>query len=509
MNIKEIKRGVILSYALIVVNTFTGLFLTPFLISSLGDGEYGVYKIIGSLIGSISILDLGIGSTMLRFVAKFNAEKDKDGLSNFTAMGIILATALSFLMIAASTGMYFFIDKMYSQSLTVDELQKAKQLFILFVIVLVLNTYENVNFGVISGCEHYTFANSMKLFRIILKFVLAFIILSNISDSAYLLYIEIALLIAVMVSQLLYIRKKMGIKIKYHSWDMKLFISSMKYTILMFIQSIANQFNRNLDNMVIGSIINAATVAVYSVGLQLFSMFQQFAVSFSNLLLPTISKQIADGDDNKKLEDTVIKVGRLEFIALGAALAGYAIIGKEFIILWLGEAYAMAWIVGLILMAATIIPLVQNVCLSILRAKNKMVFKTVTVCIMTVFNLIFTVIGVKLYGPLAACISTAIGFIIGNIIAMNIYYVKVIKLNIFRIFSGIFKRTWICCLLATITLITVDKIIYGSWMLWFAKFLIFSFVYIVLLLFYGFSKAEKNLLFNKILEKLKRKDQSI
>jgi O-antigen/teichoic acid export membrane protein len=290
---------------------------------------------------------------------------------------------------------------------------------------------------------------------------------------------------------------------------MKLFISSMKYTILMFIQSIANQFNSNLDNMVIGSIINAATVAVYSVGLQLFSMFQQFAVSFSNLLLPTISKQIADGDDNKKLEDTVIKVGRLEFIALGAALAGYAIIGKEFIILWLGEAYAMAWIVGLILMAATIIPLVQNVCLSILRAKNKMVFKTVTVCIMTVFNLIFTVIGVKLYGPLAACISTAIGFIIGNIIAMNIYYVKVIKLNIFRIFSGIFKRTWICCLLATITLITVDKIIYGSWMLWFAKFLIFSFVYIVLLLFYGFSKAEKNLLFNKILEKLKRKDQSI
>ena len=42
MNIKEIKRGVILSYALIVVNTFTGLFLTPFLISSLGDGEYGI-----------------------------------------------------------------------------------------------------------------------------------------------------------------------------------------------------------------------------------------------------------------------------------------------------------------------------------------------------------------------------------------------------------------------------------------------------------------------------------
>lgn len=63
------------------------LVFTPFLISSLGDGEYGVYKIIGSFIGSLAILDLGIGSTVLRFAAKFYASDEKIELGNFCSYG--------------------------------------------------------------------------------------------------------------------------------------------------------------------------------------------------------------------------------------------------------------------------------------------------------------------------------------------------------------------------------------------------------------------------------------
>ena len=58
MNTKQIKAGAVFSYLLILTNTFYGLFFVPFLISRLGQGEYGVYKIIASLIGSVTILDL-------------------------------------------------------------------------------------------------------------------------------------------------------------------------------------------------------------------------------------------------------------------------------------------------------------------------------------------------------------------------------------------------------------------------------------------------------------------
>ena len=154
-------------------------------------------------------------------------------------------------------------------------------------------------------------------------------------------------------------------------------------------------------------------------------MYEQLACAFSDLMLPTVSKQIAIGATNKELEDTVIKVGRIEFAVLGAALTGYVIIGNEFIYLWMGEGYSLAWIVGLVLMIPSTIPLVQNVCLSILHAKNKIAFRAYSVSAMAIFNLIITIIGVKVYGAIAACIGTAIGLIGANIIAMNYYYIKI------------------------------------------------------------------------------------
>lgn len=498
MKTKEIKAGAIFSYLLIIANTVYGLLFTPFLVSSLGDGEYGVYKIIGSLIGSITVLDLGIGSTMLRYIAKFNAEDDRKSMSNFAAMGFIQAGALSAFMMLVCGILYFFLDDLYAGALNAAELSKAKILFLLFIVILVLNTIEKVVFGIIAGCEHFALANSLKLFAILTKMILGYAILSRWANSVYLLLIEIMIVMATIMIQAVYIRKKIGLKIKFDHWDTILFKQSFTYTILMFLQSIAVQFNGNLDNMVIGSYIGAAAVTVYSIGLQLYNMYEQFAMAFSDLMLPMVSKQVAEGASSYELENTVIKVGRLEFAALGAALCGYIVIGREFITLWLGESYLFAWAVGLILMIPTTIPLIQNVCLSILRAKNKMKFRTIAVCAMAVFNFVFTVFGVPKYGAIAACIGTAIGLIGANIIAMNIYYVKVIHLNIFRIFKGVLSRTWICCLVAGAALMLADTFLKGGWLVWGMKVIIFCVIYGIMLLVYGFNQTEKELLLGRL-----------
>lgn len=504
MNTKSLKTGAIFSYLLIAFNTLYGLFFTPFLINTLGEGEYGVYKIIASLVGSFSILDLGIGSTTLRYIAKFNAEKDQKNLSNFSAMGFIQAAGLSVIMILVCLFVYANLDSMYSNSLTDAEFEKAKQLFLLFMVILALNTFEKVIFGVISGCEHYAFSNSLKFFHLVFKVIIAYFLLQQISDSAILLWLEIFLTVVIMVVQLIYIRKKIGIRIHFYYWDSRLFGQSFKYTILMFIQSLAVQINGNLDNMVIGAVIGSSAVAVYSVGLQLYNMYEQFALAFSDMMLPRVSKQIADGENNTELENTVIKVGRLEFMALGGALAGFIIIGREFIELWLGKSFLTAWTVAVILMVPTTVPLIQNVSLSILRAKNKIGFRTAAVCIMAVFNFVFTVVGVRYFGVMAACIGTAISLVAANIIAMNIYYVKVIKLNVFRIFKGVLSRTWLCCLIASAVLLVVDKLISGGWMLWICKMLIFVIVYGILLILYGFNASEKNIIFGRLIKNSRR-----
>ena len=65
----QIKKGAALNYTSIILTNIVGLLLTPFIIRKLGDAEFGLYSLIGAFVGYIAILDLGLGNTVVRFVA--------------------------------------------------------------------------------------------------------------------------------------------------------------------------------------------------------------------------------------------------------------------------------------------------------------------------------------------------------------------------------------------------------------------------------------------------------
>ena len=93
----QLKKGAFLNYATIFLTNVVGLLLTPFILNHLGKEEYGVYTTIGALVGTISVLDLGLNNTIVRFVAKYQAEKDKKGEENFLATTMIIYFCISLL----------------------------------------------------------------------------------------------------------------------------------------------------------------------------------------------------------------------------------------------------------------------------------------------------------------------------------------------------------------------------------------------------------------------------
>ncbi|MBQ7794385.1 MAG: oligosaccharide flippase family protein, partial [Clostridia bacterium] len=293
----------------------------------------------------------------------------------------------------------------------------------------------------------------------------------------------------------IYIVKKLEIRPKLYSFDKPVFMESLRYSMLMLVQTLVIQFNGHVDNILIGAYIGAASVSVYSIGLQLYNMFEQFAMAFSNLMLPTVTQQIVQNNTNTQLEDTVIKVGRFQFIFLGAVLCGFIILGKEFITLWVGEEFLDAWKVGVILMVPTMIPLIQNVCLAILRAKNKLAFRTTMVSVMAVINLVITYIGTKYFESyIYAAIGTAVSLVVANVIAMNIYYYAVLKINVFRIFKNVLSRNWLCVIVPTLAVLYIKKFFAVSILSFVTLIVIFVIIYAILLWFIGLNDSEKNMI---------------
>ena len=60
------KAGAVLSYISIALNTLIQLLYTPLLIRMLGQSEYGLYSLVASIIGYLTIMDFVLGSKRLR-----------------------------------------------------------------------------------------------------------------------------------------------------------------------------------------------------------------------------------------------------------------------------------------------------------------------------------------------------------------------------------------------------------------------------------------------------------
>ena len=489
---KQVKFGAILSYILMILNMLYGLWITPFLINNLGTDEYGLYKLVGSLSSSLLVLNLGIGDTVQRYVATYLAEDERKKIPNLMAMCIIITIVLNFIIFVVGAVIIFVFPHVYGHTLTIDQLSKARVLLAILIVNIMVTVIENLFSGLLIGFNDYIFTNSIKVLTVLIRAVLVYFAISKKADSIGLATITLVLSCAVLIAEFLYGKQKLNVIIRYSFWDKNLFKEAGKYTALMFLTALASQAVTNIDTIVIGAVLGTAVVTMYSVGQYFFNLFQQLSCGVSGVMLPTVTMALHEDDGMQRVEQVVIGAGRVQFALLGAALAGIICVGKEFILLWLGEGYEDVYILIMILVIPTMFELCTNVCLSILRAQNKIAFRTYVVFTSAVINSILTVVLVNVWSYMGAAIATAFSYISCSLIAMNIYYVKVIKLRMGVIYKGIIRRIWICIILPSIATIVLSKFFSGTWLLFAVKVLFFCFIYGILLLVYGLDSSERS-----------------
>jgi len=66
----------------------------------------------------------------------------------------------------------------------------------------------------------------------------------------------------------------------------------------------------------------------------------------------------------------MIKVGRIQLMLVGLLIIGFIIMGKEFMILWMGESFSVSYYVTILLILPCIITLTQDIANTTLVALN-------------------------------------------------------------------------------------------------------------------------------------------
>lgn len=495
---KSKKFAIFVSYSLICINVLSNLFLTPIYLKYLGTDGYGFYQMIYSVAAYVLILDLGIGTTMVRFISFYREKKDKKGEEVFSFYCLILVLFMSILVLIVGNVINLNLTNIYT-NLSSKEIILGHKIFKLMILTLFLTIWERFLEGISMSYEYFSITKIINLFKLIFKFIFVILLLIKNVGILSLVYSDI---LSIFISIAIYVYidfKKMEFRIKYHKGYFKIIKSMATFMVAILLQSIIMYLNNTVDKTLLGMMIGKTATGIYSLAMTFVVAFNMFPTAISTLFLPQATKLVLKDSNRKELTDFVIKPGRFQFIVCGGILAGFILLGQDFIKLWAKENVFEIWIIALIIMIPNMVTLIENTIITILDAKNKRMFRSLILVLVSVINVILTIFLIKLIGAIGAPIATAISYIIGYIIIMNIYYDKVINIDIILMFREIFKGILLCILVSSFILILVQNInIKVNLFRVIMESIFFIVVYILLLYKYGLKKEEKEILNNII-----------
>ena len=497
----QIKAGAALSYAALMLSMAVTLVYTPFMLRTLGQAEYGLFALVNSIIAYLTILDFGFGNAIIRYTAKYRAEQDKCKEQALHGMFLLLYVGIGIIALLLALVLVFNVEWIFSASLNAKELGMTKILMWIAAINLAMSFPFSVYSSIINGYERFVYANVLRLVRLIINPLLMVIILLYGYKAVGMLAATTILNLIFNIFNIFYCKKWLNIKMIFSGFDRPLCKEVCLYSFFVFINLIVDRIYWSTGQLLLGIFLGTASVAIYAIGMQfIHALYIPFSTATSGLFLPRVTQISLKAAPESELSDIFIKVGRIQFIVLGLMLTGFFLYGRQFIHLWAGAEYAESYLIVLILMVPLTIPLIQNLGISILQAKNMHAFRSVVYLIIAIINIAISIPMIKWWGPAGCAIGTALSLIVGQICVMNLYYKSRLKLDISKFWREISKMLPATCL----ALLTGFALLYwlsADYILGLAvNVTIYTISYSMIMYLVGMNIYEKNLVRKSMLQ---------
>src|ERR1700751_3131131 len=166
----EIFKNVGSSWFSLGVNILVGIFLSPFILHRLGDTAYGIWILIFSVTGYFGLFDLGIRSSVIRYVSTYTATGDQEGLAKLINTSLATYTAIGVVAMSVTLVCSLFVERIFR--IPADFLDTARMLFLMVGTAVALGFPTGIFGGILEGLQRFYFVNLTNLTSTLLRALL-------------------------------------------------------------------------------------------------------------------------------------------------------------------------------------------------------------------------------------------------------------------------------------------------------------------------------------------------
>ncbi|MGM9586197.1 MAG: oligosaccharide flippase family protein [Candidatus Limivicinus sp.] len=506
----QLKTGIVLNYVNIILGNLIPVFYTPIMLSLLGQKEYGLYKLSSSVTSYLSLISLGIGSAVVRYLIKAREEEGKEAEERVLGLFMVIFQIIAAAALLIGTILAFNLELFYGKSLSAAELSRMKVLVLIMVCNTALSFSQTPYTSVVSAHEKFIFLQCANILTTcvgpIVNLIALFLGYASIGMAVSSLLIGLICRLAYYA----YVKKHMHIRANYGNLPTHLLKEILSFSLWIFISNVVAQLYNATDTVMIGMVPSLATtgVAVYNIGGIFNNIISSLTTGISSLLTPKANRMVFQKATNSELTDLTVRVGRIQALIMALVVSGFIAFGKPFIFFYAGEEYLDSYWVAVLVMLPNMIPLVQSMCLSILVAQNKHRFRSIVYLGMAILNVIGTWILMKYMGVIGAALMSGIALIIGNGFIMNWYYQNRTGLDMIRFWKEIGKILMVPTVMCILTLVLSKYIDFCRISTLALGIVLYSLIYCTINWLFILNDYEKNLIkgpAQSVINKVKRK----
>jgi O-antigen/teichoic acid export membrane protein len=467
---KRLIHNTIFNVVTLVSGAITTFFLIRFFLAQLGESRYGVWVLIGSIFQYRRLLDMGMNSSIDRYIPVNLARRDKDGVQRVISTSLFFFTALAVVLGLMTLLLYDNIGAWFTIA---DNMVGTAGVLVLIVgSSFVLSMPLQVSSALLCGLQRYDILNLTELLMLLLRTFLVIILLAQGFGLLTMGLVYGASEVLVKAAQFVYARKLLpDASFSIRSIDFKLLKEMLVYGINTCLYRTGGLLILKATDLVIAVYIGTAEVSQFAVAIAGILLLTQLLRAFATAIKPAVSDLDAR-DEHSRVREISFLMQKYSLLMIIPAGWFLIVMGREFLQIWVGEKFQDPGIVNSL--GVVLAVLAVGHCLRLSQYSNFLVlvgkgdhrlFGIVSI-VTGLLCISSSVVTVKVFdlGLLGIAWSNCVPMALISGIVLPIYFNKKMKISMRESFVKIWWPAFLGCT-PTIIVISIWKYFNspGSW----------------------------------------------
>jgi len=412
----SVFRNVASRYLVIVIESLVGFLMLPFNVRHLGSEAYGLWILIGSVVVHFSILDLGFGGALVKFVAEYRARRDVEALNEIASTMFVVFGVLGLVAYAAVIVVALNLNHVFR--ITPDQAALGKWLLLIIGLNIAANFPFSVYGAVINGFQRYD-ANSIV--AIVCSVVVALVNVVVLTAGFGLLTLVACTtsvrIAAYFIYRLNAYRIFPPLRVRPTLFRRSRMREATGFSIYASIIDWANRLNYQLDELVIGATMGSAPIVVWAVADRIAMATQRLTNQLNGVLFPVV----VDFDTTRRtepLQRLLLEGTRLSLAMVIPITVAIVMLAHPLVRAWVGPRLIDAVPLVQLLMLTVAIRVGNATGTTLLKGAGQVRYVAFVNVGTGIVNLLLSLVLVKPFGLVGVAIGTLIPIAASSILVL-------------------------------------------------------------------------------------------